>query len=175
MLSWVENEKSFITLGPGLTRALWTLVVPRIKSRRICHEFMVADKSEIHLLVLSNQKSCIFMPSPFFPFFSSPLGAVPTNESTALIFIAPAYSKVRYRVQLSVHPSIHMFIRLFICLSIRLSTIHVKVYLLWSSDSWEYETMHSNYAWHTLEAGNLTWCPWPAFHAPLTLSKFCVE
>ena len=47
--------------------------------------------------------------------------------------------------------------------------------LLCSSDSWEYETLHSNYPWHTFQEGTLTQCPWPWFHAPLTLSKFCVE
>ena len=47
--------------------------------------------------------------------------------------------------------------------------------LLCSSDSWKYETLHSNYPWHTLQAGTLTRCPWPSFHAQLTLSNICVE
>ena len=47
--------------------------------------------------------------------------------------------------------------------------------LLCSRDSWEYETLHSNYPWHTLQAGTLTQCPWHWFHAPLTLSKIYVE
>ena len=78
------------------------------------------------------------------------------------IFIVPAYSKVQYRgstFRLSVRPSVNN---------------SCQGALLWSSDSWEYETLHSNYPWHTLQAGTLTRCHWPSFHSPLTFSKFCV-
>ena len=79
------------------------------------------------------------------------------------LFIAPAYSKVRYRGST---------FRPFVQSSVNNSWQGVW---LCSSDSWEYETLHSNYPWQTLQAGTLTQCPWPSFHAPLTLSKVCIE
>ena len=80
------------------------------------------------------------------------------------------------RCNIGVQLSVRSFVRSF-----RRSFVRPSVHnlcqgaLLCSSDSWEYETLHSNYPWNTLPAGTLTQCPWPSFHAPLTLSKFCVE
>ena len=91
------------------------------------------------------------------------------------LFIAPAYSKVRYRGS-TFRPFICSFVHSSVRPSVRQSVHNsCQVALLCSSDSWKYETLHSNYLWHTLQAGTLTRCPWPSFHAPLTLSKFCVE
>ena len=85
-----------------------------------------------------------------------------------LFIIAPAYSKVRYRGS-----TFRPFVLLFVRPSVRPQ--FMSRCLLCSSDSWEYETLHSIFPWHTLQEGTLTQCPWPWFHAPLTLSKFCVE
>ena len=99
--------------------------------------------------------------------------------SWSRLIIAPAYSKVRYRGS-TFRPFVRSFVQSsFVRPSVRPSvrSVHNSCQgaLLCSSDSWEYETLHSNYPWHTLQAGTLTQCPWPWFHAPLTLSKFCVE
>ena len=89
-------------------------------------------------------------------------------------FIAPAYSKVRCRGS-TFHPFVRSFRHSFVCSSVRPSVNNsCQGALLCSSDSWEYETLYSYYPWHTLQAGTLTQCSWPSFHAPLTLSKFCV-
>ena len=46
---------------------------------------------------------------------------------------------------------------------------------LCSINSWKYKTLHSNCPCYTLQPHTMTWCPWPTFHAPLTLSKFYVK
>ena len=55
-----------------------------------------------------------------------------------LLFIAPAYSKVRYRGS-----TFRPFVRSFVRPSVRPQ--FMSRCLLCSSDSWEYETLHSNY------------------------------
>ena len=54
------------------------------------------------------------------------------------VFIAPAYSKVRYRGY-----SVRSFVRSFVRPSVRPQ--FMSRCLLCSTDSWEYETLHSNY------------------------------
>ena len=75
------------------------------------------------------------------------------------IFIATAYSRVRYRSS-------------NFCPSVRPSSFTSKFSFLDISDSCESETLHSNCPWHTLQARILTQYPWPIFYGPLTLKIF---
>ena len=92
------------------------------------------------------------------------------------IFIAPAYSRVRYRSS-NFRPSVRSFVRPCVRSSVRPSTFTSKFSFLDIRDSCESETLQSNCPWHTLQVRTLTRCPWPIFHGPLTLkiftSKFC--
>ena len=58
------------------------------------------------------------------------------------LFIAPAYSKVRYRGS-TFRPFVRSFVRSFVRPSVRPQ--FMSRCLLCSSDSWEYETLHNNY------------------------------
>ena len=71
---------------------------------------------------------------------SSPLK--PLGQSKP-IFIAPAYSKVRYRGS-TFRPFVHSFVRSSVRPSVRPQ--FMSRCLLCSSDSWEYETLHNNYS-----------------------------
>ena len=42
--------------------------------------------------------------------------------------------------------------------------------ILWSGDSYEYQTLHGNCPQHTIQARTMTRWHWPTFHDPLTLS-----
>ena len=67
------------------------------------------------------------------------------------IFIAPAYSKERYRSS-NFCPSVRSFVRPSATFTSKFGFLDIR-------DSCETETLHTNSPWHTLQARTLTWCP----------------
>ena len=65
------------------------------------------------------------------------------TPSLIIIFIAPAYSRVRYRSS-NFRPSVRSFVRPCVRSSVRLSTFTSKFSFLDISDSCESETLHIN-------------------------------
>ena len=60
------------------------------------------------------------------------------------------------RCDIGVQLSFRSFVRSVVRLSDYPSINSCQGALLCSSDSWEYETLHCNYPWHTLQASTLT-------------------